>query len=567
MHYFKLLLTTFLFSSSIAAQNTTEQNDTFGVENQIADTIIYGGPIYTANDAQPRSEALAIKNGKFIYVGSRFGVEQHSGDSTKVIDLDGVALYPGFSDAHAHLSGIGNRELSLNLENINSIKALKIAIKAWHTNHPDTPIIIGRGWIETHWPDKRFPTRWDIDDVISDIPVILKRADGHALVANTKALETANINSLTTAPFGGAIIRNKLGEITGVLIDAAQTLIAPLVPIVTEEITIEQLVKGGEVYAKRGWTSIHNMSVSWRDTELLQQLSDAGDINIRVYNSIVPGDAQKLFFSGPQASANNKVITRAIKLFMDGALGSRGAALLAPYSDANTSGLLLSKKEDVLPILTEALREGIQVNMHAIGDKANRMLLDWYEEAFTLVPNEGRAIQSPRWRDEHAQILNSADINRYQQLGIIPSMQPSHAIGDMHFAPGRLGDDRLHGAYAWNSLINSGVIIAGGSDAPVEVGSPLIEFYAAISRKDLAGFQGENWRPEEAISRENALKMFTLWPAIASFQEETLGSIIVGKEADLTAFNIDIMTADENEIPKAEAVMTMVGGEIIYLKE
>ncbi|WP_202899730.1 amidohydrolase [Kordiimonas gwangyangensis] len=266
-------------------------------------------------------------------------------------------------------------------------------------------------------------------------------------------------------------------------------------------------------------------------------------------------------------STDGHIITRAIKLYMDGALGSRGAALLEPYADAATSGLLLTTKEDTMPILRKAMSLGIQVNTHAIGDRGNRLLLDWYEEVMQEVPTIERAVANPRWRDEHTQIVSPEDIPRYKALGVIPSMQPSHAIGDLHFAPARLGEERLVGAYAWQSFINSGVIVAGGSDAPVERGDPLIEYYAAIYRHDLAGFQGENWHAEEAVSRADALKMFTLWPAMASFQEDEIGSITVGKKADLTAFSVNLMTAEPSAIPKGEAVMTMVDGEVIYLKD
>ena len=215
----------------------------------------------------------------------------------------------------------------------------------------------------------------------------------------------------------------------------------------------------------------------------------------------------------------------------------------------------------------KALSLGIQVNTHAIGDRGNRLLLDWYEEVMGEIPTIERAIAEPRWRDEHTQIVSPEDIPRYKALGVIPSMQPSHAIGDLHFAPARLGEERLVGAYAWQSFIDSGVIVAGGSDAPVERGDPLIEYYAAVYRHDLKGYQGEDWHAEEAVSRADALKMFTLWPAIASFQEEEIGSIVVGKKADLTAFSVNLMTADPAAIPKGEAVMTMVDGEVIYLKE
>ncbi len=561
-HLAVMLFAMVLGTTNVASQGTPPM----GTAPEVADLVIWGGPIYTADDSQPQAEAVAVKDGRFIFVGARAGAEALIGDSTTVLSLDGAALFPGFTDAHAHMSGIGSRELTLNLEGIPSIKALQKAVSDWAGSH-DAPVLFGRGWIETHWPEARFPTRWDIDAILPDVPVVLRRADGHALVANSKALEVAGISEATEAPFGGEILKNALGEPTGMLVDAAMNLIAPLMPEQTDADLNQQLMVASEVYARYGWTGMHNMSVSWNEVEALEMLTGTGDVSIRVYNSVNPEEADKLFIGGKRESTDGHIITRAIKLYMDGALGSRGAALLEPYADAASSGLLLTTKEETMPILRQALSLGIQVNTHAIGDRGNRLLLDWYEEVMGEIPSVERAVAEPRWRDEHTQIVNPADIPRYQALGIIPSMQPSHAIGDLHFAPARLGDDRLVGAYAWQSFIDSGVIVAGGSDAPVERGDPLIEYYAAAYRHDLAGFQGPNWHAEEAVSRADALKMFTLWPAMASFQEDRIGSITVGKEADMTAFSVDLMTAPAADIPKGEAVMTVVGGDIIYVKE
>ncbi len=559
-----------LFAASIwafAARATTQDTSvdaTLDAEPfAVADLVIWGGTIYTAEDSGPTAQAVAVSGGRIIYVGTQAGAQGFVSPDTTIISLEGASLYPGFVDAHAHLSGIGARELTLNLEGVASLAAVQDALAAY-SQSADQPVIVGRGWIETHWPEGRFPSRWDLDDIVADRPVILFRADGHAAVANSAAFIAANITSDTEAPFGGAIQKNALGEPTGILIDTAMGLIGGLIPEPTLEDLAEQLTVGGQVYGQYGWTGLHNMSVRWDEVNLLETLSENGDIGIRVYNSINADAAPQLFASGARSSNNERIITRAIKLYMDGALGSRGAALLEPYADANTVGLILSKPEEVLPLMQTALRQGIQINMHAIGDRGNRQLLDWFEQTFNAVPPFERAVATPRWRDEHTQIVHPDDIPRYAALGVIPSMQPSHAIGDMHFAADRLGEERLVGAYAWQSFLDTGVIIAGGSDAPVERGDPLIEFYAATARRDLSGFQGENWHPEEALTRAEALKMFTLWPATASFAEDELGSIAVGKKADFTAFDIDLMTAAEADIPKGRAILTIVDGEIIY---
>jgi len=291
-------------------------------------------------------------------------------------------------------------------------------------------------------------------------------------------------------------------------------------------------------------------------------------IKLRIYKAVYgPGlNANRLIKDGPIIGEfQNRLTVRTIKVVSDGALGSRGAALLAPYSDAaDTSGFLTVKAEDLRPMLVDALKQGIQVETHAIGDKANRFILDEYETALNSVPESQRKVASPRWRVEHAQIVNPVDIPRFAKLGIIPSMQPSHAIGDLFFAPSRLGIERLRGAYAWESFIKSGVIVPGGSDAPVERGEPMIEFYAAVARKDQKGFSTDGWHPEEAVTREQALKMFTIWPAYAAFEEKLRGTIEPGKLADLTILSADIMRIPELEILKTSCVMTVINGEIVF---
>ncbi len=536
-------------------------------QNETADLVILGGTIYTGLDAAPTAEAVAVAGNRIVFVGAASEARKRIGPETDLVDLEGAFLYPGFTDAHAHLLGIGLRELMLNLEDIASIAELAAAVKAAVEGAELGEIIYGRGWIETHWPENRFPNRHDLDAASPENPVILRRADGHALVANSAALAAAGLDRGTEVPFGGDILKDAEGEPTGMLIDGAMGLVSRLIgwPNATEKQRAYKIA--GEVYAAYGWTNIHNMSVDPDDVPLIEGLADDGGLRLRVYNSIDgdgPEGVRALLDGGPRRSAGGTVVTRAIKLYMDGALGSRGAALLEPYADAETLGLLRAKEEETVPLMIEALRHGIQVNVHAIGDRGNRLLLDWFEAAFAAVPAAERRVAEPRWRDEHTQHLHPDDLGRFKTLGVIPSMQPSHAIGDLHFAPDRLGPERLSGAYAWRALIDSGVIIAGGSDAPVERGDPRIEFYAAIARQDLNGFSGEGWHPEQAVSRAEALKMFTLWPAYASFAENDLGTIEVGKLADFSVFSKDFMSVEPREILTAETVLTVVDGQIIF---
>ena len=530
-----------------------------GIEAGSADLVIHGGPIYTSGDATGPIEAVAIVGGRISAVGSFAEISVATGPQTRVIDLAGAALFPGFVDAHAHLYGIGERELTLNLEGVSSIEEMVDIVASSLVDMAPGALLVGRGWIETGWPEGRFPTAADLDAVSPDHPVVLTRADGHALIANTAALEAAGITDETADPAGGRILRSADGAATGMLIDKAMSLVAPLMDAPDETQIRRAYETGAEVYTAYGWTGIHNMSVEPDHVALIERLSDRGAMALRVYNAINPVGLDGLIETGPTASDNGRIITRAVKMYVDGALGSRGAALKEPYSDApDTDGLLLMTPEQAKSRFAKARDGGIQVATHAIGDRANTLLLDWYEETLS---GDG---DDRRWRDEHTQIVDPADIPRFAALGVIASMQPSHAIGDLYFAPDRLGPDRLDGAYAWRALIDAGAIIAGGSDAPVERGDPAIEFYAAVARRGLDGYSDENWRPDQAVTRGEALKMFTAWPAFASFQDDELGTITVGKKADLTAFSIDLMTAPEDDLPDARAVLTIIDGEIAH---
>jgi predicted amidohydrolase YtcJ len=317
-----------------------------------------------------------------------------------------------------------------------------------------------------------------------------------------------------------------------------------------------------------GWTQIQDAHGSWEEVETMRQLIADGRIQVRLYKAITgPGaGADSLLASGPQGpDLDDHLTVRTIKIVFDGALGSRGAALLAPYSDdPQNTGLITTDTIAVRDMLVRALRAGIQVEAHAIGDRANRLMLDMYEAAFAAVPPSERAIAEPRWRDEHSQIVAPADLPRFKALGIIASMQPSHAIHDLHYVPSRLGLERTEGSYAWRTLLDMGVVVAGGSDAAVELGEPMIEFYAAVARKDEQGRDGPGWHPEEAVTREQALRMFTIYPAIAAFEEDRAGTIAVGKRADFTILDRDIMKIPAPEILETKNVMTVIGGRVVF---
>jgi predicted amidohydrolase YtcJ len=533
------------------------------------DVVFTNGNIYTLNATQPQAEAVAVKNRRIVFVGSVADIQRFRGEHTRVVDLHGRTLVPGLTDSHCHIFGIGEREMRFNLEGIDSLEAFLAKVKERVARAPRAHWITGRGWIETFWKPPQFPAREDLDKIAADNPIFLTRADGHAAIANTAALKIAQIDKNTPNPFGGEILRDKKsGESTGMLLDNAQDLVAKQIPQATEAEREEAFLRGVEREIKLGWCEIQNAGSHAEDIKIIRKCLEGGKVKLRVINAVYgPGEeAERFLREGQTLNAYDHHFTqRTIKVIIDGALGSRGAALLKPYGDAaDTSGFLTEKESDLKPMLEEALRRGIQVETHAIGDRANRIILNLYEEAFRAVSLEQRKIREPRWRVEHAQILDGADLPRFARLGVIPSMQPSHAISDLFFAPSRLGMQRLAGAYAWQSLIKSGCIIAGGSDAPIERGEPMIEFYAAVARKSVKGFSGEGWHPEQAVSREQALKMFTLWPAYAAFEENDKGKIDVGMLADFTVLSADIMKIPASEILKTRCLMTVIGGEVVF---
>ena len=536
-----------------------------------ASLLFENGNVHTGNDRQPKVEAIAVRGDRIVFVGSAAEAKAYTGAKTRRVDLRGRTVVPGLTDAHCHIFGIGEREMNLNLEGTNTRENFLAKVEERAAKTEPGKWITGRGWIETFWTPAEFPTATDLDKVAPKNPVFLTRADGHAAVANSAAMRIAGITAETANPFGGEILKDKsTGAPTGMLLDHANALVEKHLPSPSAADKEAAILLGAKRSLKLGWCEIQNPGSDLAEVEIMRRLFAAGRVKLRIYNAVsAPGaPADRLLEEGAVLGAyGGRFTQRTMKCYADGALGSRGAALLAKYADADTSGFLTNKEEDLRVLFERALRRGIQVQTHAIGDRANRIVLDLYEAAFKAVPPNERKITEPRWRIEHAQVLSAADIPRFAKLGVIPSMQPSHAISDLFFAPSRLGMERLAGAYAWQSLLKSGAIIPGGSDAPVERGEPMIEFYAAVARKSQDGRSAEGWHPEQAVSRAQALKMFTIWPAFAAFEEKDKGSIEVGKLADLTVLSADIMKIPAAEILPTRCVMTVVGGEIVFEAE
>jgi len=423
--------------------------------------------------------------------------------------------------------------------------------------------IVGRGWDQNAWPDTRFPTEEALSRAVPDHPVVLQRVDGHALLANARALQAAGITAATPDPAGGRIVRNPDGSPTGVLVDNAKELLERVVPPPSrDEVRARALAAVAELN-RWGVTGVHDAGVEANEIGVYEELARAGRFTLRDY-VMVAGDSIDVawaFRRGPQQALDDgRLWIRAVKLYADGAMGSRGAALLEDYSDdPGNRGLLVTDTNQIRRIAIEALRRGFQVCTHAIGDRGNRLTLDAYEAALDTVP-----VADHRFRIEHAQTLSPADIPRFARLGVIPSMQTSHQTSDMYWIANRLGPTRVLGAYAWRSLLATGVVIPNGTDAPVERVNPMIRFHSAVTRQDADGWPAGGWLPAQRMTREEALASLTIWPAYAAFMEGVSGSITPGKYADLTVLDRDIMTVAPETLLETQVVMTILGGQIVY---
>lgn len=533
-----------------------------------ADLVLHNTKIYTANDAQPIAQATAVLGDKIIFVGSNSDIADYMCGEAKILDMSGKVVYAGFTDSHQHLEGVGQRPKTLSLFGIPTLEATLDAIQEFAATVPTGEWVQGRGWIEREWRDeKRFLSKDDVDEFTADKPLFIPRADGVSALVNSKALALAGITKDTPDPLGGKFERDKDGHPTGYILATAMQIFRDIIPPPTLEYKKHSLIQGMAENAKMGWTNTQDAGMPYVNVDLMHDIHAQGNMATRIYAAVNVQEAQSMFARGRETTADNMFDVRAIKVYIDGTLGSRGAALLENYSDADHNGFMnRTSKEQLEPILRMALRKGIQIETHAIGDRAVSSVLDWYEEAFNAVPRSEWALVDPRWRLEHAQVIPLQEQQRIEQLGVLVSMQPSHGIGDLNFAPARLGAERLNYAYPWQSLIDRGLMILGGSDAPVELGDPRIEFYAAVTRKRLDGTLAEGWHPELAVSRETALKMFTIWPAYGAFQEAIRGSIEVGKYADFSVFDRDWLIVPVADILTSENQMTIVGGKITYQK-
>ncbi len=526
---------------------------------QEADLIVTNARIYTVDAALPVASALAVKDGRFLAVGS--DVSEHRGPDTRVVDAGGAAVTPGFIDSHAHMAGLGRSLRILDLRRAASVEDVLARVREAAAHTPKGNWIQGRGWDQTRWPGRRFPDADQLSSAAPDHPVYLTRIDGHAAWVNRKALELAGVTAATRDPEGGKIHRDAAGRPTGVLIDRAQSLVARLIPEPAPEQVREDLARAAQLCVRLGLTGVHDAGVNRVELGAYRELVAAGRLPLRVYAMI--GGAGELWreYLMRGIEIGDRLTVRSIKLIADGALGSRGAALLEPYSDdPGNRGLMILKREQIERIARQALVHGFQVNTHAIGDRANRVVLQAYG-AVLGGPNDRR------FRVEHAQVVAPGDFELFRRYSVIPSMQATHATSDMRWAEDRLGEERVRGAYAWRRFLELGLPIANGSDFPVEDPNPLWGFYAAITRQDHSGWPHGGWMPEQRMTREEALKSWTLDGAYAAFEENRKGSVTPGKFADFVMWSRDIMEISPEEILEIKAVMTVVGGEIVHSEQ
>jgi predicted amidohydrolase YtcJ len=546
-----------------------------------ADLIIRGGTIYTVEDSNPTVEAVAVTGDKIVYAGDLAGLVKFEGEKTEVIDLQGKTMTPGFIEGHGHFMGLGFSELNLDLSTVESYEEMVALVKEAVAKTPPGQWIVGRGWHQDKWTTKPekvikgFPTHQLLSAVSPNNPVFLRHASGHAGFANAKAMQLAGVNQLSVEKLGknmgegGEILVDELGNPTGLFNERAQTLIGEVIPETSEETASQALELAIAASLRNGITSFHDAGVSRGNIELFRKFKAENKLNTRLYVMLTGFDSQLLydwFKKGPEIDSANLLTIRSIKLNCDGALGSRGAWLMEPYTDRpDFSGMATLTMDTVMKISREGLKYGFQVCSHAIGDRANKEILDRYEIAINENQQQSK---DHRFRIEHAQHLRPDDIPRFGKLGVIPAMQAIHLSSDRPWAIERLGEKRIkEGAYMWQSLLKSGAVIVNGTDVPVEPINPIASYFASVTRQTLKGQPEGGYEPEEKMTRQQALRSYTLDAAYGAFEENIKGSIAPGKLADFTIFTKDLMTIPDNELLSTEVASTILGGKVLYEKK
>lgn len=527
-----------------------------------ADLIVTGATVHTVDDSIGTAQAFAVRGGRFVFAGDRAGAMRFRGNGTDVLDLTGKTVLPGLIDAHLHLTDIGLALHEVVLEGVPSLDEVIRRTVAFAKTSRDQ-WILGEGWDQNRWPQRVFPTHQALSAAIPDRPVVLDRVDGHAVFVNAKAMELAGITKATADPPGGRVVRDTSGEPTGVFVDNAMELVYRAMPPPSHDQLRRAALAAAAECHRWGVTGIGEARTSAADLAVYRELAASGELALRNYTRLEhdPELIDRELRAGPASALHDgRLWVRGIKLFADGALGSRGAALLAPYSDdPGNVGLIRTPQAVIEEMAERALRSGFQMSVHAIGDRGNRMVLDAYETALKRAPTAGH-----RFRIEHAQIVSAQDIPRFKQLELIASMQTTHQISDMGWAQDRLGAERIKGAYAWRSILDTGTIVANGTDAPVEPVNTLRTFHAAIARQNERNEPPGGWYPDQRMTRDEAIASMTVWAAHANFQENVIGSISPGKYADFVVMDRDWMTVAPEDVMGTTIVATYFNGKRVY---
>jgi predicted amidohydrolase YtcJ len=533
-----------------------------------ADLVLRNAVVHTVDAKRPRAEAVAIRGNRIVAVGSNADVQPFVGERTRVLDLAGRTVVPGFDDSHAHFRGIGFARLDVDLVGTRSYAEVVERVAAALEGRPPGEWIRGRGWHEGKWTSpasgsvRGFPTHAALSAISPRNPVVLERADGHAILANARAMALEGISRGTKAPEGGEIIRDSRGDPTGVFVDNAKALVQT--PERSRDEVRRALELATEECLKKGVTSLTDAGAETDVLSLYREAAAAGKLRTRLY-VMAAGLGTMRAMGRPEIEPPRSFLTvRAVKLYADGALGSRGAALLEPYADdPDNLGLLVTPPDEILAAARFALAHGFQVATHAIGDRANRIVLDAYETSFAEHPEA----KDPRFRVEHAQVLDAADIPRFGKLGVLVAFQGIHCPSDRPWAPRRLGEARVkEGAYVWRKLLDAGARLMNGTDAPVEDVSPIQNFHATVTRQDANGQPPGGFDPDQRLTRAEALRTMTLEPAFGGFAEAEKGSIEAGKLADLVVLSQDILSVPDDALMKTEVLATIVDGKLLYEK-
>ena len=513
------------------------------------ESIVINANVYTVNENFDKVEAFAIKDGKIVDIGSSLEI-QGKYRAKYINDAKGKTIVPGLIDAHCHFYGLGLQQQRVDLTDTKSFDEVIQKIKSFQKTHK-LPFITGRGWDQNDWEVKEYPTKDKLDKLFPDTPVIIRRIDGHALLANQAAIDLAGVSTKTT--FSGGDILQKNGKLTGVFIDNPMELIEKIIPEPTKETQIQALKAAEQINFTYGLTTVDDAGLSRKTIELIDSLQQSGDLKIRIYAMVSASDENIDYYTQKGIIKTDRLNVRSFKVYADGALGSRGATLKEPYSDQHDHyGAMVTPLSKITAYAKKIATSNYQMNAHAIGDSANYVMLKTYSEALNGEKNR-------RWRIEHAQVISPNDFGFFEN--ILPSVQPTHATSDMYWAKDRLGAERLKGAYAYKELLNKYGKIALGTDYPVEKVNPMLTFFAATARKDLSDFPKEGFQMDNALTREEALKGMTIWAAYANFEENEKGSIEIGKLADFTVLDKDIMTIKYTDIPSVKVKETYLNGE------